>query len=92
MFKIPSQWYLTSTYYIHIKWKLSSARDVVGYEVWCSPTSRGPYYRVHVVDDRRVNQCTLPNMFHGDYFFVMTSLDARGNRSLRSNEVAQIIP
>lgn len=87
MFENAAQWYLLSTYNITVTWRPARAVDTSGYEIWHSRLAGGPYYRLDIVRDKKAYQYTVPNMDTGRHYFVMTSFDRKGNRSLRSKEV-----
>jgi len=80
-------WYITNTSNIRLKWRLSRSADVVKYEIWISYRKRGPYFIADIINERNISQYTLASMHAGKYYFVMTSVDKKGNRSLQSNEV-----
>src|SRR5579863_1286322 len=77
---------------VDLSWDLSSALDVVGYNVYRGTTSVGPYTKINSVldptnvftDDAVVNGAT--------YFYVTTAVDEFGQESVYSNEVAALIP
>lgn len=87
MFYDAALWYLTNTFNVTVTWRPSRSVDVRGYEIWHSVVSGGPYYKLATVSDRKAFQYTIPNMHTGEHYFVMTSFDNKGNRSLRSKEV-----
>ncbi|MGB9826244.1 MAG: hypothetical protein ACPLRU_06195, partial [Desulfofundulus sp.] len=84
-------WYITSTYYVTLTWRPSRSTDTARYEIWAAPRKGGPYFMTDIIDDRLAHQHTLANMPAGVYYFVMTSVDKSGNRSLQSNEVSVFV-
>lgn len=69
----------------YLKWKLSSASDLAGYEVWIAKNQGGPYSKLNENLLTKVVYLT-PELRFGIYYFVVTVVDKAGNRSLRSNE------
>lgn len=84
-------WYAACTRYVTLSWRPSRSLDTVGYEVWLSRLPGGPYYLVDTVSGKSASRHTLPNLPPGTYYFVMTGVDRRGNRSRRSNEVEHTV-
>jgi hypothetical protein len=73
-----------------ISWN-PSASDVVGYYVYRSSVSGGPYTKLTLSVDP-VPSFTDTNLVSGSYFYVVTSVSANNTESGFSNEVEVIVP
>jgi hypothetical protein len=75
---------------VSLSWTPSSS-NVMGYFVYRSTTSGGPYTRVNTTVD---SQPTFMDsgLASGTYYYVVTSVDPSGTESGFSNEVQVVIP
>ena len=77
---------------VDLSWNASTSQDVIGYNVYRSTVSGGPYARINSVLD--------PSTFYADvfvsngatYYYVSTAVDSSGQESVYSNEVQAVIP
>lgn len=74
-----------------LKWKASASR-VVGYNVYRSDKSQGPY--------TKLNSAVVPTTSYTDmtvqaghtYFYLVTAVDAQGHESAFSNQIKAVVP
>jgi hypothetical protein len=76
---------------ITLAWDRSSDRTVKGYRLHYGVTSGRNY--LHVLDAGKATSCKVSNLVPGmKYYFVVTSYNASGKESSRSNEVTFTAP
>jgi fibronectin type 3 domain-containing protein len=77
---------------VALKWNASTSSGVVGYNVYRSGQSGGPY--------AKINSSLIPSTTNTDtnvqsgstYYYVVTAVDSSGRESLFSNQVQAVIP
>jgi fibronectin type 3 domain-containing protein len=70
----------------------NSLSSVVGYNVYRGSVSGGPYTMVNTVLNAPANYTDFSVQPGQSYFYVVTSVDAKGMESLFSGEVKAAIP
>lgn len=78
---------------VDLSWNASTSNDVVGYNIYRSQTSGGPYSRINTDLDPST-QYTDDSVLAGmTYFYVATAVDSNNQESDYSNEAeADILP
>jgi fibronectin type 3 domain-containing protein len=77
---------------VALNWNASTSSGVVGYNVYRSGQSGGPY--------AKINSSLIPSTTNTDtnvqsgstYYYVVTAVDSSGRESLFSNQVQAVIP
>lgn len=84
---IPAAYLILQGKGAFLDWTPSSAPDVIGYEIWASEQSGGPYVKIHpgLIQD---SEGVTDELRLGTYFFVVIAVDGAGNRAVHSNEVS----
>jgi bacillopeptidase F len=76
-----------------LTWDASTSTDVVGYNVYRSGSSGGPYAQLNAsipVDTLTYTDTTVQaGLIH---YFVVTAVDWEGNESAYSNEASALVP
>jgi hypothetical protein len=78
------------THSVTLSWTPSTSQ-VMGYYIYRSPISGGPYAKLNAAVDPNPSY-TDAGLFSGSYFYVVTSVDQNDVESGYSNEVAVVIP
>ncbi len=81
---------MTASHSVVLSWSPSTS-DVIGYFVYRSSVSGGPYTKVTAAVDPAPS-FTDTNLASGSYFYVVTSVSANNVESGFSNEVEVIVP
>ena len=76
-----------------LTWDASTSPDVVGYNVYRSGVSGGPYARLN-------GSTPVPALTYTDtvvqagltYYYVVTAVDSEGNESAYSNQASALVP
>ena len=76
---------------VSLSWD-ASVSEVVGYNVYRSPTSRGPYARINAILDPSTTYVDSAIASGQTYYYVTTALNSAGDESGFSNEVQVTIP
>ena len=79
------------SHYVLLNW-IASTSVVVGYNIYRSTTSSGPY--------AKINSSVVVPLFYYDltvvagttYYYVATAVDSDGNESVYSNEASAVVP
>ncbi|HWZ45603.1 MAG TPA: choice-of-anchor D domain-containing protein [Candidatus Saccharimonadales bacterium] len=75
---------------VDVTWTISSSSSVVGYNIYRSTVSGGPYSKVGSATGPTFTDSTaLPGQ---TYFYVVTAVDGAGSESVVSGEVTAVIP
>ena len=80
---------LPGTHSVQVSWT-PSASQVIGYFVYRSSVSGGPYLKLNITADPNPSY-TDTNLASGAYYYVVTSVDANGIESGYSKEVQVLI-
>lgn len=75
---------------VQLSWT-SASSEATGYFVYRSNISGGPYRKLNTVEDT-LPTFTDPELPSGNYYYVVTSVDAKGNESSYSSEVTVTVP
>ncbi len=79
------------THSVTLSW-VASTSTVVGYNVYRGSVSGGPYTMLNSTPNAAVSYTDMAVTAGQTYYYVVTAVDASGNESVVSNEVAVIIP
>jgi hypothetical protein len=73
-----------------VTWTASVSSNIVGYKIYRSSTSGGPYTQIGFIGGTSYADT---NVFSGRaYFYVVTTVDDRNNESVLSTQVTAVIP
>ncbi len=82
---------LTVTSQVMLAWSASQSQNIVGYNVYRSMTSGGPYSKVNSSLDPNINY-TDQSVGNGTYYYVTTAVDNQGMESGYSNQASATVP
>jgi fibronectin type 3 domain-containing protein len=74
-----------------LNWAVSSSSGVVGYNVYRSSVSGGPYAKL-VSSPVAGTSYTDNTVQAGEYYYVVTSVESNGTESTYSNQAAVDVP
>lgn len=79
-------------YIVDLSWTASSSQDVMGYNIYRSNTSGGPYSRINSALDS--STVYTDNSVSGGqtYYYVTTAVNSDGEESADSNQAQAVIP
>jgi hypothetical protein len=82
----------TTNHYVSLTWTASTSPNIIGYNVYRSSTSAGPYTQLNsqLVTTVSYNDSTVAA--GQTYFYVMTSVNNSSYQSAYSNQVQAIVP
>jgi fibronectin type 3 domain-containing protein len=75
-----------------LSWNSSSSPSVIGYYMYRSSTTGGPYSRVNGPADQGTTGTDASVQSGQTYFYVVTAVDGNGFESAFSNEASAVIP
>jgi fibronectin type 3 domain-containing protein len=82
---------LTVTAQVALSWTASTTRGVVGYNIYRSTTSSGPYTKLNSGLIFNVNYKDQTAQSGNTYYYVATSVDSQGNESSYSNRTSATV-
>jgi len=82
---------LQSTYSVQLTWQASTS-NVIGYNVYRSTVSGGPYTQINTALNASTNYVDNTVASGATYFYVVTSVDASNVESTFSNQVSVTVP
>lgn len=77
---------------VDLSWDSSASSSVVGYNVYRSMTSGGPYIRINSILEASTTYTDATVRSGAAYYYVTTAVDGKGLESIYSNEVSAVIP
>jgi hypothetical protein len=77
---------------VTLSWAASSSTGVVGYNVYRSSVSGGPYARITAGPDGSVTYTDTGVSAGNSYFYVVTAVQGNGTESTYSNQAMAVIP
>ena len=83
---------VTAQHSVTLSWAASSSRGVVGYNVYRSPVSGGPYARITSGPDGSLSYTDIAVSAGKSYFYVVTAVEGNGTESTYSNQAMAVIP
>jgi len=79
-------------YSVSLSWKPSQTAGVIGYNIYRSSRSGGPYVKLNSVPLAAPSFEDVTVTPGASYYYVSTALNSKGMESPRSNEVRSIVP
>jgi fibronectin type 3 domain-containing protein len=76
---------------VTLEWNASRSR-VIGYNVYRSGTSGGPYTQINSAPESATSYTDSTVVAGSTYFYVTTAVGANGIGSVNSNQVKAVIP
>jgi hypothetical protein len=81
------------SHWVVLTWDASISTDVVGYNVYRSGVSGGPYAQLSASIPAGTLTYTDTTVQAGlTYYYVVTAVDSQGNESAYSNEASALVP
>src|SRR5579864_6037419 len=77
---------------VTLSWAASSSTAVVGYNVYRSTVSGGPYARITSGPDGSMSYTDIAVSAGKSYFYVVTAVEGNGTESTYSNQAMAVIP
>ena len=77
---------------VTLNWNASSSSNVVGYNIYRSSQSAGPYAKINSVLDPSTTEVDSSVQTGSTYYYVVTAVDSSGRESGYSNQVRAVIP
>jgi len=77
---------------VTLSWAASSSTAVVGYNVYRSTVSGGPYARITSGPDGSLSYTDIAVSAGKSYFYVVTAVEGNGTESTYSNQAMAVIP
>jgi hypothetical protein len=77
---------------VTLSWAASSSTGVVGYNIYRSSVSGGPYARVTSGPDASLSYTDTAVNAGSSYFYVVTAVEGNGTESTYSNQARAVIP
>jgi hypothetical protein len=83
---------IPNTHSVDLSWNASTSEDVIGYNVYRSNTSGGPYQKINSVLDASTAYTDSSVTGGNTYYYVATAVDTSNQESVYSNEAQAVIP
>jgi large repetitive protein len=77
---------------VSLSWVASTSSTVVGYNVYRSTVSGGPYTLLNSTPNAGLNYTDMAVTAGQTYYYVVTAVDASGMESAQSNQASAVIP
>jgi len=77
---------------VTLNWNASSSSNVVGYNIYRSSQSAGPYAKINSVLDPSTTEVDSSVQTGSTYYYVVTAVDSSGRESGYSNQVRAVNP
>jgi Cep192 domain 4/HYDIN/CFA65/VesB-like, Ig-like domain len=77
---------------VTLTWNPSSSSNVVGYNIYRSGQSGGPYAKINPALDPSTTDVDNSVQSGSTYYYVVTAVDSSGKESLFSNQTTAVIP
>ena len=77
---------------VTLNWTASSSSNVVGYNIYRSSQSAGPYAKINSAIDPSTTEVDSNVLSGSTYYYVVTAVDSTGRESGYSNQVRAVIP
>jgi hypothetical protein len=77
---------------VNLSWNASGSQGVIGYNVYRSETSGGPYYRINSSLDPNTVYADMYVLDGDTYYYVATAVNSSGQESVYSNETQAVVP
>jgi hypothetical protein len=77
---------------VTLTWTASTSSNVIGYYVYRSIQSKGPYNRIMAAPTSATSYTDNAVQPGQTYYYVVTAIDAQGNQSVFSNEARAVVP
>jgi fibronectin type 3 domain-containing protein len=82
----------TPQYTVSLSWTASTSQNIVGYNIYRSNTSGGPYSKINSVLDPNTAYTDNSVVSGQTYYYVTTAVDSSGKESAHSKEARAVIP
>jgi fibronectin type 3 domain-containing protein len=77
---------------VQLSWKASTSKHIVGYNVYRSTRSGGPYKKINTVLDPNTRFTDLTVAAGHKYYYVATAVNSRKRESADSKQIRVVIP
>ena len=77
---------------VTLSWNASSSSNVVGYNIYRSGQSGGPYAKINSALDPSTTDIDTNVQSGSTYYYVVTAVDSSGRESVFSNQTTAVIP
>jgi hypothetical protein len=77
---------------VNLSWNASGSQGVIGYNVYRSEISGGPYYRINSSLDPNTVYADMYVLDGDTYYYVATAVNSSGQESVYSNETQAVVP
>jgi hypothetical protein len=77
---------------VTLSWNASSSSSVVGYNIYRSGQSGGPYTKINSALDPSTTDVDTNVQSGSTYYYVVTAVDSSGRESVFSNQTTAVIP
>ena len=77
---------------VGLSWNASNSQDVIGYNVYRSLTSGGPYSKINSVLDPSTDYTDMTVISGNTYYYVATAVNSSDEESAYSNQAQAVIP
>jgi hypothetical protein len=81
-----------AAHWVNLSWDAGTSTDVVGYNVYRSQASGGPYAKINSVLDGNTFYTDVFVSMGATYYYMTRAVDSEGQESGNSNEVQATIP
>jgi hypothetical protein len=83
---------VSQSHSVELSWNASTSQDVIGYNIYRSNTSGGPYNKINPVLDASTVYSDTSVSDGSTYYYVTTAIDSNDQESVNSNEAQAVIP
>jgi hypothetical protein len=83
---------VTQGHSVGLSWNASNSQDVIGYNVYRSLTSGGPYGKINSVLDQSTNYTDTTVISGNTYYYVATAVNSSDEESAYSNQAQAAVP
>ena len=77
---------------VTLTWNASTSSNVVGYNIYRSGQSGGPYAKINTALDPSTTYVDTNVQSGATYYYVVTAVDSSGRESAYSNQIKAVIP
>jgi Cep192 domain 4/HYDIN/CFA65/VesB-like, Ig-like domain len=77
---------------VTLSWNASSSSNVMGYNIYRSGQSGGPYAKINSALDPSTTDVDTNVQSGSTYYYVVTAVDSSGRESIFSNQTTAVIP
>ena len=77
---------------VTLAWNASTSTNVVGYNIFRSAVSGGPYQQINIGPNASLSYVDSTVAAGATLYYVVTAVDSAGAESINSNEAKAVIP